>query len=41
MQQRSLSSDEPSAWLRGVDAGELVLIVDACNSEATVNTDGF
>ena len=41
LQARTLSSDELSAWLRDVDAGELVLIVDACHSESTVNTDGF
>jgi hypothetical protein len=37
----TLSSDDLSIWLRGVIAGELVLIVDACQSEATINTDGF
>jgi WD40 repeat protein len=37
----TLSSDELSAWIRQVDAGELVLIVDACHSEATVQADGF
>jgi hypothetical protein len=37
----TLSSDELSIWLREIDAGELVLIVDACHSEATVNADGF
>ena len=41
LEQRTLSSDELSVWLREVDAGELVLIVDACHSEATVNADGF
>jgi WD40 repeat protein len=37
----SLSSDELSAWLREVDAGELAMIVDACHSEATVAYEGF
>jgi WD40 repeat protein len=37
----TLSSDDLSIWLRSVMAGELVLIVDACQSEATINTDGF
>jgi hypothetical protein len=36
-----LSSVQLSAWLRGIDARELVLIIDACHSEATVNADGF
>jgi WD40 repeat protein len=41
LQKRTLSSDELSGWLREVDAGELVMIVDACHSEATVAYDGF
>lgn len=39
--RRTLSSDEVSAWLRDVDAGELVMIVDACESEASIQTEGF
>jgi hypothetical protein len=38
---RTLSSDELSSALRGIDAGIMVLIVDACESESTVNADGF
>ena len=41
LQKRTLSSDELSGWLREVDAGELVMIVDTCHSEATVAYDGF
>jgi len=41
LEARTLSSDDLSAWLREVDARELVLIVDACHSEATINADGF
>jgi hypothetical protein len=41
LQKRTLSSDQISAWLREVDAGELVMIVDTCHSEATVAYDGF
>ena len=41
LQRRTLSSDEVSGWLREVDAGELVMIVDTCHSEATVAYDGF
>jgi hypothetical protein len=37
----ALSSDELSAWLREVDAGEIALIVDACRSEASVAYSGF
>ncbi len=41
LQKRALSSDELSVWLREVDAGELVMIVDACQSEASINAEGF
>jgi hypothetical protein len=37
----SLSTDELSGWLRDVDAGELVLIADACESETSVQSEGF
>ncbi len=39
--QHAISSDELSQWLRDVDAGELVLIVDACQSAATIASEGF
>ncbi|HEX8291331.1 MAG TPA: caspase family protein, partial [Pyrinomonadaceae bacterium] len=38
---RSISSGELSLWLRDVDAGELVLVVDACHSAASVQGEGF
>lgn len=38
---RAISSDELSLWLREVDAGELVLVVDACHSAASVQGEGF
>lgn len=38
---RCISSDELSQWLRDVDAGEMVMIADACHSAATVDTAGF
>jgi WD40 repeat protein/uncharacterized caspase-like protein len=38
---RAISSDELGAWLRGVDAGELILVVDACHSAASVQGEGF
>jgi uncharacterized caspase-like protein len=37
----AISSDELSEWLRDVDAGELILIVDACQSAASVAQQGF
>jgi len=39
--KRAISSDELSAWLRTLDAGELVMIVDACHSAATVESHAF
>ncbi len=41
LQARSLSSDELSGWLREVDAGEMVMVVDSCHSAATVEAEGF
>jgi hypothetical protein len=38
---RAVSMDELSYWLRDVDAGEMVMIVDACQSAATVEQEGF
>jgi uncharacterized caspase-like protein len=39
--KRCISSDELALWLRDVDAGEMVMIADACHSAATVNVEGF
>ncbi len=36
-----VSSDELSRWLRDVDAGELVMIVDACHSAAAIEGTDF
>ena len=36
-----ISSEELSLWLREVDAGEMVMIVDACHSAASVQGEGF
>lgn len=36
VRQHSVSSDDLSSWLRDVDAGELVMIVDACHSTAAI-----
>jgi WD40 repeat protein len=38
---RSISSDELSLWLRDVDAGEMVIIVDACHATSAVEGSGF
>jgi WD40 repeat protein len=39
--KRLISSEELSLWLRDVDAGELVMIVDACYSAAAIEGRGF
>ncbi|MFM0471098.1 caspase family protein [Paraburkholderia strydomiana] len=36
-----ISSDELGYWLRGVDAGQMTLIIDACHSAASVEKPGF
>lgn len=38
---RGISTDELSEWLRDVDAGEIVLILDACHSAASIAQAGF
>lgn len=37
----SISSDDLSRWFRDVDAGQIVLIVDACQSAAVLGGEGF
>ncbi len=37
----SISSDELSTWLDGIDAGEMVMIVDACHAAAAVESKRF
>ncbi|MFQ5843979.1 MAG: hypothetical protein ACE5JG_03230, partial [Planctomycetota bacterium] len=39
--QSCISADELSRWLRDVDAGEMVMVVDACHSAASVDAGGF
>ena len=39
--QRAVSNDELSDWLRGLDAIDLVMIVDACHSAASVQSEEF
>lgn len=41
LKQHSISSAELSNWLRDVDAGDMTMIVDACQSAASVQGDGF
>ena len=36
-----VSSDELADWLRPIDAGETVLIIDACHSAASIAAGGF
>ena len=39
--QKAISSDDLSVWLRDIDAGDLVLVIDSCEAEAAVYTEGF
>lgn len=39
--ETAISSDELAGWLRGVDAGQIVLVIDACQSAAAVEALGF
>lgn len=36
-----ISSEELGEWLREVDAGQMVMILDTCHSAASVDTPGF
>ena len=38
---RCISAEELSRWFRRVDAAEMVLIVDACHSAASIESEGF
>ena len=39
LQMRAISSDELSLWLRDVDAGNMVMIIDACHAAAATGRD--
>ena len=39
--EQTIASDDLSRWLRDVDAGEMLMIIDACNSAASVEGKGF
>jgi hypothetical protein len=36
-----ISSEELSEWVRDIDSGEMVMVVDTCHSAATVEAEGF
>jgi hypothetical protein len=38
---RCISSDELAEWLRDVDAGEMVMVVDACHSAGAIKNNDF
>jgi len=38
---QTISSNWMAEWLQDIDAGELIMIVDACHSAATVEAGGF
>jgi uncharacterized caspase-like protein len=39
--RRCISAEELSRWFRRVDAAEMVLIIDACHSAASIESEGF
>jgi uncharacterized caspase-like protein len=41
MLQKTISSDELSLWMQDVTAAEMIMIIDACHSSASVQGDGF
>lgn len=41
VRRHSISSEELSLWLAGIDAGEMVMIVDACHSAAAIEGQDF
>jgi WD40 repeat protein len=41
LKSKSIGSEELSLWLRDVDAGDMTMIVDACQSAASVQAEGF
>ena len=41
LKAHSIGSEELSLWLRDVDAGDMTMIVDACQSAASVQAEGF
>ena len=41
VKSKLISSEDLTEWLRGVDAGEMAMIIDACHSAASVEVPGF
>jgi len=41
LKARTITSDLFSKWARQIDAGDMVMIIDACNSAALVEGEGF
>jgi hypothetical protein len=41
LRRRSISSDELSRWMRDIDAGDIVMVIDACHSAASVDSGDF
>ena len=41
MLSQSISTDELAAWLRDVDAGEMAMVIDACYSASSVESEDF
>lgn len=39
--RHTISSDDLALWLRDVDAGRIIMIIDACNSASSVEGEGF
>jgi hypothetical protein len=39
--QRTISAQDLSSWLRTVNASDIVLIIDACHSAASIEAEGF
>src|ERR1043166_3788520 len=39
--EHCISSDELADWLRGIDGGDMVLIIDACHSAAAFESGGY
>jgi uncharacterized caspase-like protein len=37
----SISTDELTDWLRPIDAGDIVFLVDSCQSAASIESEGF
>lgn len=41
LRRHNISSEELSQWIKDVDAGDMTMVVDACQSAASVQGEGF